>query len=76
MIPHWCHLPNRDTAINLAHVSRVDFGYDDYATIYFAHAECDQADEPGFVTTAQMAIRGADTAAIRAALGLPAPGDA
>lgn len=72
IIANWVHLPVRDTAINLEQVSRVEFGYDDYATIYFAHAECDDAEEPGFVTTAQMPIMGDDTAAIRWALGLPA----
>lgn len=71
--PNWVHLPIRDTAINLARVTRVEFGADGYATICFDHAECDDADDPGFVTTAQLTIMGEDTAAIRVALGLPIP---
>lgn len=72
IIANWVHLPHRDTAINLRRVSRVEFGVDDYAVIFFDYAECDDADEPGCVTTAQLPIMGDDTAAIRTALGLPA----
>lgn len=72
--PGWCWLPKRRTALNLAHVSRVEFA-DAFGMVYLDHAEYDDADAPGFVTTAVFRAHGADVAAIRAALGLPAEGE-
>lgn len=73
--PGWVHLPKRDTALNLARVSRVEFfGTEaDDAMLFFDHAESADAEQPGFVTTAYLPVAGPDTAAIRAALALPAP---
>ncbi len=69
--PGWVHLPRRDTALNLARVSRVEFHRGNCANIYFDHAECEDDAAPTVASTAQLAIVAEDTAAIRRALGLP-----
>lgn len=70
--PMWCYLPKRDTALNLARVSRVEF-HGARAWIYFDHAESHDAEYPTMITTAQLPIGGEDVAALRRALGFPIP---
>ncbi len=74
--PFWVHLPRRDTAINLARVTRIEFYDGRQATLYFDHAESADGDYPRFLATAQLAlVAPEDTAALRRALGLPDAAD-
>lgn len=73
MLTNWVYLPQRATALNLARTTRIEFygGAEDAATVYFDHAEGDDAEVPEWQPTAYLPIHGRDTDALRTALGLP-----